>query len=150
MKPIFFIAIMLSCATALGQVYKCPDRYPTKDAPALRLTNAMIYLGALHGNGAMHGDIEQVEGGTDIHYSFPDETPRWLVCQYGGKRVNGTVISGAQVVGGRDWWMQLDPLIDVCDLKIREPKVSNSGDSSTWTATANCKGKVLPPPVMLE
>lgn len=149
MKTVLFAALIVSTATAFGQGYKCPESYPAKGAPAIRLTNAMMYVGELHGNGAMHGDIEQVKGGTDTHYSFPDETPRWLVCQYGGKRVNGTVISGAQVVGGRDWWMQLDPLIDVCDLKIRETKVSNRGDS-TWTATANCKGKVLPPPVMLE
>jgi hypothetical protein len=108
-----------------------------------------MYLGEIHGKGAMHGDIEEVKGGTNTHYSFPEGTHRWLVCQYGGKRINGTAISDAQVIGGRDWWIPLDPLVDVCDLKIRETKTSSTGDSA-WTATATCKGKVLPPPVMLE
>jgi len=147
MRRLLFAAL-LSCAVANAQVYKCPGFYPTKNGNA-SLTNALMYFGELHGNGALHGDIEEVKGGTDIHYGFPDGMPRWLVCQYGGKRINGTAISIAQVIGGRDWWMQLDPLVDVCDLKIREAKAGNRGDV-TWTATATCKGKVLPPPVMLE
>ncbi|TFW35989.1 STY0301 family protein [Massilia horti] len=149
MKPLIIVALMLSCATAVAQVYKCPDYYPSKAIPAVHLSNATMYLGELHGNGVMHGDIEQIKGGTDIHYNFPEEAPRWLVCQYGGKRVNGTAISGAQVIGGRNWWMRLDRFIDVCDLEIREKKANNRG-ASGWTAIATCKGKALPPPVMLE
>ena len=50
-----------------------------------------------------------VSCGTDTHYSFPDDVPRWLVCQYGGERIPGSAISGARVVGGRDWWIPLEP-----------------------------------------
>jgi hypothetical protein len=42
--------------------------------------------------------------------------------------------------------MRLDPLVDVCDLKIRE---SREGGVSRWAVTATCKQKELPPPVML-
>jgi hypothetical protein len=165
MRAAFFATAMLSCSVASAQVYKCPASYPTTEGYLAgthpenkeqartgvnRLTNAMMFFGELHGKGAMHGDIEEIKGGADIHFGFPDGTPRWLVCQYGGsKRVSGTATSGPQSVGGREWWMQLDPLVDVCDLKIREIKSRDRGES-TWTATAICQGTVPPPPVMFK
>jgi hypothetical protein len=159
MRDLLFAVLVLSCASANAQVYKCPDFYPIKDAPLagtsrvpqgggitldLPVTNAVMYRGDKHGNGALHGDDEPVKGGTDAHYGFPDNEPRWLVCQYGGrKRISGSVIAGhewgAQVVGHvSEWWVPLDQKVDACDLKIREVKSGDRGNS-TWAATAVCK-----------
>lgn len=150
MRTLLCTAFLLISAVAEAQIfYKCPEVYPEKKSQSARLTNATMYFGELHGNGAMHGDVAQVKGGTDIRFGFPDDMPKWLVCQYGGKRISGTSISGAQVIGGRELWIQLDRFIDVCDLKIRETPAAVSTDI-TWTATATCKSPPPPPPDMYE
>jgi hypothetical protein len=148
MKPLLIATLLVSCACASAQTYRCPTRYPSDGTPAGALSNAAIYLGEKHGNSALHGDVEEVRGGTDTHYSFPEDAPKWLVCQYGGKRIAGSAISGARVVDGRDWWIPLDPSIEACDLRIREAALDRG--VSLWSAIAMCKCKELPPPVMLE
>lgn len=148
MKSLLTAALVLACAGVNAQTYRCPNTYPTKGMPHIPLSNAAIYLGERYGKSAVHGDIEVLKDGTDIHYSLPDDIPRWLVCQYGGKRIDGTDIRAAQVVGSRDWWIPLDPSIEVCDLKIRLAKLDK--DIGPRTATTICKGKALPPPVMLD
>jgi hypothetical protein len=70
------------------------------------------------------------------------------VCQYDGERIPGSAISGARVVGSRDWWVPLEPLIEACDLKIR--RAAPDRGVSLWSAIAICKSKTLPAPVMLE
>lgn len=148
MKAFLFAVLVVSCAGATAQTYRCPTRYPSDGTPAITLSNAAMYLGEKHGDSALHGDIEEVKDGTDTHYSFPDDVPKWLVCQYGNERIPGSAISGARVVGGHDWWIPLDPLIEACDLKIRERALDRG--VIPWSAIAICKGKMLPPPVMLE
>ena len=148
MKALLFAALMVSCAGAAAQTYRCPHRYPTNGTPAIALSNAAMYLGEKHGEGALHGDIEEVKDGTETHYSFPDDVPKWLVCQYGGERISGSTIGAARVLGGRDWWIPLDPLIEACDLKIREG--ARDRGAGLWSAIAICKSRTLPPPVMLE
>jgi hypothetical protein len=148
MKRLQVVVWLSLCAPVWAQVYRCPETYPA-DTEGHRLANADMRIGERHRQTPLHGDIADVKDGSDIHYNFPDETPRWLVCQYGGKRIGATAISPAQVVNGREWSIQLSPLADMCDLNIREHK-GRGGQSSTWTAVATCTGKPLPPPVMLE
>jgi len=148
MKTLLCAALALTSVCTSAQTYRCPTRYPSNRTPAIALSSAAMYLGEKHGNSALHGDIEEVRNGTDTHYSFPDDVPKWLVCQYGGRRVAGSAIGGARVIGGQDWWMPLDPLVDACDLKIREAALDQG--VSLWSATAICKSKTLPPPVMLD
>jgi hypothetical protein len=148
MKTLLFAGLTLACAYAPAQTYHCPTHYPFNGTPVAALSNAAIYLGEKHGDSVLHGDIEEVEGGTDTHYSLPDDIPKWLVCQYGGERISGSAINGARVVGGRDWWLPLDPQVDACDLKLRETAPDRGG--SIWSAKAICKSKALPAPVMLN
>lgn len=148
MKALLFATLIASCASAIAQTYRCPTRYPSNGTPVISLSNAAMYLGEMHGKSALHGDIEETKDGTDTHYSFPDDVPKWLVCQYGGERISGSAINAARVVGGRDWWIPLDPLIEACDLKIREGAPGRG--AGPWSAIAICKSKTLPAPVMLE
>jgi hypothetical protein len=132
--------LALICAAADAQVYNCP----AEDAH-IGLTNAEMRVGA-HGVAyRLHGDVDQIRDGTNIHFEFPDEAPRWLVCQYGGGRIEGTAISGPGAVGSREAWIQVDPMVTTCNLAIRasKPQVKNQG---TWSATATCKRKEPPPP----
>lgn len=143
------VAVWLSlCGPVCAQVYRCPETYPA-DKEARRLVNAEMRIGERNGRMALHGDIAGAKDGTDTRYNFPEETPRWMVCQYGGKRINATAISPAQVVDGREWWMRLNPLVDMCDLKIRARKARGRG-GAMWTAVASCTEKKPPSPVMLE
>lgn len=148
MKAVVFAACLLFGACADAQVCRCPPRYPEAGASAILLSNAAIYLGEMHGQNFVHGDIEEVHGGTDTHYSLPEGVPHWLVCQYGGRRIVGTAIRSTHVDGSRDWWIALDLLVDACDLKIRQTE-SNGHDGAS-TATAICRHKEPPPPVMLQ
>jgi hypothetical protein len=153
MRRFSVVLSLLFCTAANAQIYKCPDTYPVGSKGA-RLSSARMHFGERQGGGALHGDIAELKDGTDIHYDFPDEMsrrgmPRWLVCQYGGKRIDGTAISTAQVIGGQDWWVQLDPLVDVCDLKIRESRQGGASAGIRWAAAA-CRRKEPPPPVMME
>lgn len=143
MKPLLFTALALSCTAASAQAYKCPA-----EAGGSRLTNAGMQIGARHTPHALHGDVGQVKGGTNIRYNFPDGVPRWLVCHYGGKRVGGTVISGAEVIGGHEVRIALDPMVYSCDLAIREVRPPGRSDS-VWTALATCQRREPPPPDML-
>jgi hypothetical protein len=147
MKRLHFVWLLF-CAPTHAQVYKCPDTYPA-DKERLGLVSAEMRIGAPNSQTALHGDIADVKDGTNTHYNFPDETPRWMVCQYGGKRIGATVIAPAQVVGGREWPMPLNPLVDMCDLKIREIKGRGWGNAM-WRAVATCTEKKPPSPVMLE
>jgi len=148
MKRLYVVVWLSLCGPVCAHVYQCPETYPA-DNEGYRLVNAEMRIGERNGQMSLHGDIADVKDGTDTRYNFPDETPRWMVCQYGGKRISGTEISPAQVVNGREWWMRLNPLVDTCDLNVREHKRHGGGDSM-WTAVATCTEKQLPPPVMLD
>jgi hypothetical protein len=144
MRAIVFAALAMTCSVASAEVYKCPQVYPGKDAPAMPLTGASMMWGELHGDGYLHDDDEAVDGGHDIRYGFADDEQAWLVCAYGAdKRINGTLHNGrewgqAMSYGGTKWWMKLAPKAGNCTLQVREKKASVSG-KSTWTATADCK-----------
>lgn len=103
-----------------------------------------MHFGELRGDGWLHGSDQPVKDGSDAHYAFPPGEKRWLVCSYGGeKRVKGTVINGHEwgqymADGGREWWMQLDPKVAMCDLQVREIQSRDRGKSS-WTVTAICE-----------
>jgi hypothetical protein len=131
-------------ARPVAKIYKCPEVHPEKNSGP-RLTNATMYLGELHGQGVLHGDVAQVKDGSDIHYDFPEGVPRWLVCSYGGQRIAGTAIDPPRVVGATDWWMPVDSLVDDCNLKIREAK-----GEDTWAAAATCKTREPPYPYMVQ
>ena len=144
MKTRFLFTILaLACTTANAQSYNCPN-----EAGGAHLTNAKILIGAPGSPHALHGDVEQVQDGTNIRYHLPDETPRWLVCQYGGKRVEGTAIAGAEVTGGRDVRIPLDPLVSACDLAIRKVGAQGIGESSR-AAGLTCERRAPPPPDMM-
>jgi hypothetical protein len=143
MKKPLFAALALTCAAANAQVYKCPA-----EVKGTYLTSAKMLLGARDDAHALHGDVEQIAGGTNVRYNFAGESPRWLVCQYGGRRIEGTAISAPEVIGGRESWVPLDPMIDTCDLAIRKIK-SKKTSESTWTAAATCNRKQPPPPDMV-
>lgn len=140
MRPSVFTMMSLVCATADAQVYRCP----AEDA-GVGLTNAEIRIGSRNDAYALHGDVDQVRGGTKIHFNLPEEAPRWLVCQYGGRRIDGTVISAPVVISGREAWIQLDLLNTECDLMIRETKLRGR-DTTGWSASVICKKQEPPPP----
>lgn len=143
MNKLCLFALSLSCTAAHAQVYHCPDTYPAKKGGA-HLMSAEIRVGQRNGN-ALHGDIVETKDGTSVRYNLPEAMPRWMVCQYGGKRIGGTSITPGRIVDAQEWWIQLDPLSDVCDMDVNKDGIGNG-----WTATAHCKGKELPTPVMLE
>jgi hypothetical protein len=126
MNRIIFTTLVLVCATANAQVYKCP----AKDAGSA-LTNAEIRIGPRNGAHALHGDVDQVNGGANIHFGLPDEVPGWLVCQYGGRRPEA--------------WIQLAPMTTACDLVIRGMGRQDT-DQQALLAVATCKKKEPPPP----
>jgi hypothetical protein len=132
--------LALVCSAADAQVYRCPavDGH-------IGLTNAEMRVGAHGAVHRLHGDVDQIGNGTNIHFELPHEVPRWLVCQYGGRRVEGTAISGPGAIGSRETWIRLDPMVTSCDLTIRAttPQVKSQG---AWSATASCKSKKPPPP----
>lgn len=138
MKKFVFAALALASAATNAQTYTCPA-----EAKGASLTNARMFIGSRKDAHALHGDVEHIEGGTNIRYHLPDEVPRWFVCQYGGKRIDGTAVSGPETIGARESWVRLDPMIDVCDLAVRK------GRGSAWTAAAACKRKQPPPPDMM-
>jgi hypothetical protein len=142
MKKLFIAALGLSCAAANAQIQNCPA-----DAGGALLSNARMFIGPRNDAHALHGDVEQVEDGTNIHYNFTGESPRWLVCQYGGKRIEGTAISAPEVIGGRESWIQLGPMVDTCDLAIRKA-MAQTKTERTWTAVATCRKRQPPPPDM--
>ena len=148
MKRLLAVVCLSWCAQVCAQVYRCPETYPG-DREGRRLVNAEMRIGERNGQTALHGDIADVSDGSHTHYNFPDEVPRWMICQYGGKRIGATAISPAQVVNGREWPIRLNSLVDMCDLDLREHK-GHGGPGSMWTAVANCTQRQIPPPVMLE
>jgi hypothetical protein len=144
MRMLFFATLTLACAVSHAAVYKCPQVYPGKDAPAVPLTGASMMWGELHGDGYLHGDEEAANGGYDIRYGFADDEQAWLVCAYGAdKRIKGKIRDGREwgqsmSYGGLKWWTKLAPKVGNCTVQVREAKVS--GPSKTiWTVTANCE-----------
>ena len=142
MKTLLLAVLSLPYIVANAQSYKCPA-----EADGTHLSSAKIQIGKRHAGYALHGDVEQLRGGANINYTFPGGAPRWLVCQYGGKRIDGTAISGPQVIGARETWIQLDPLIDTCKLALRAPG-PQAPSGRSWTAEASCKKREPPPPDM--
>lgn len=140
MKKVVLGMMVLTCVAANAQVYKCP----AEDA-GINLTNAELRIGERGTSSSMHGDVDQVANGTNIRFELTGEATRWLVCQYGGRHVEGTAISSPAVIGGRETWIQLDPMITACDLAIRR-KHGSAGSTSVWSAAATCKRKEPPPP----
>jgi hypothetical protein len=137
-RAIWMLALV--CSAADAQIYRC-----SADDAGAGLSSAELRFG-LRGNALqLHGDVDQIKGGTNIHFDLPDEAPRWLVCQYGGQRVEGTATSGPAVIGGREKWIQLDSMVTACDLAIREARTPDES-KRTWTAAATCKRKEPPPP----
>jgi hypothetical protein len=143
MKTPMLLILSLPCLVANAQSYRCPA-----DFEGAHLSNAKIQIGVRQTAHALHGDVEQRQDGTNIDYTLPDDVPRWLVCQYGGRRIGGTAISGPDVIGGREAWIQLNPLIHTCKLAIRASEKLVSG-ASNWTAEASCKRNEPPPPDMV-
>lgn len=143
MRTLFFAALTLACAVSNAGVYKCPQVYPGKDAPAVPLTGASMMWGELHGDGYLHGDEEAANGGYDIRYGFADDEQAWLVCAYGAdQRIKGKIRNGHEwgqtmSYGGIKWWLKLAPKAGNCTVQVRETKVSDSS-KSTWTAIAIC------------
>jgi hypothetical protein len=140
MKATFFAILMLACAASNAQSYKCP----AKNAGA-GLTSAEIRAGSRSDAHVLHGDVDHVADGTKIHFGLPDEVPRWLVCQYGGHRVDGSPISGPAAIGAHEAWIQLDPMAYACDLVIRGRR-SHQPAAVAWSAEASCEKKKPPPP----
>jgi hypothetical protein len=146
MRTLILTVLLLPCAFASAQVYKCPPFYPGKDAGTknLPVTNASVYWGELHGDGALKGDDKPVQDGIDVHYGLANDEQGWLVCAYGGrKRIKGKVHDGHEwgqymVSGNREWWMKLAPKVSLCTVQVREAKSRDQG-KSTWTITAVCK-----------
>lgn len=144
MRTLFFAALALACTVGNAAVYKCPQVYSGKDAPAAPLTGASMMWGELHGDGYLHGDDEAADGGYDIRYGFADDEQGWLVCAYGaGKRIKGKIHDGREwsqsmSYGGIKWWVKLDSKVGNCTVQVRETKVSDSSKSA-WTATAICE-----------
>jgi hypothetical protein len=156
MKLLILSVLVLTVHAANAQMWKCPETYPGKDAGTqpIPLTNATMAVGAAHGANRLQTG-KSVNGGTDTRYSFPSKEPRWLVCWYGGKeRVNGTVVGGRErgqyVADHRhEWWMELDPKVTACGVRLRE--IRPFGQSkSTWEVTALCEGGWWPPDVVLH
>jgi hypothetical protein len=144
MRALLFVALALSCAIGNARVYKCPQVYPGKDAPAVPLTGASMMWGELHGDGYIHGDDEVANGGHDIRYGFADDEQGWLVCAYGAKkRINGKFHDGhewgqAMSYGGIKWWVKLAPKAGNCTVQVREIKTPDP-NKSTWIVTATCE-----------
>lgn len=144
MRTLVPVTLVLSCTLATAQVYKCPQVYPGKDAPASPLTGASMMWGELHGDGYLHGDDEAVDGGRDIHYGFADDEQGWLVCAYGAnKRINGRFVGGRErgqtmSYGGTKWWVKLAPKAGNCTVQVRETR-ANDRNQSTWTVSAVCE-----------
>lgn len=136
MKALLFAVLSLPCIVANAQSYKCPA-----EAEGARLSSAKVQIGTRQAGSTLHGDVEQLKDGANIDYTFPDGVALWLVCQYGGKRINGTAISGPDVIGGREVWIRMDPLINTCRLTIRM-----AGRENNWTAETSCKRNEPPPP----
>lgn len=143
MKLLLLAALALPWADAPAQSYTCP----AEDA-GTPLSNAQVWIGQPDTPYALHGDVHQVKEGTDIRYGFPDGVPRWLVCQYGGKRVDGTAISGAEMTGARQIRIPMDPLVDTCDVTLRTKAIKGKNNRA-WTALAICKQNKPPPADMM-
>lgn len=144
MRLCIFAIFGVACTVANAQTLRCPAK-----ADGAPLMNAKIMVGASDAAQSVHGDVEQRPGGTTIHYHSSDETPRWLVCQFGGARVEGSAISGADVIGGRESRIALDPLASDCELVIRHAG-PQGGNDARWTAALACKRREPPPPDMLS
>jgi len=143
MRVLLFVALALYCADAHTQSYKCPA-----ENAGILLTNAQVRIGPQDAAHALHGDVNQVLDGTDIHYNLPDGVPHWLVCEYGGKRVEGSAISAPQTVAARETRIPLNTLVNACDLVIRKHVIREKG-GSVWTAVATCENSKPPPPDMM-
>lgn len=143
MRTALLAALVLSTTTASAQVYKCPQAYPGKDAPAALLTGAYMHMGEIRGNGWLTEDEEAAEEGYDSRYGFPDEEQAWLVCKYGStKRNKGRFHDGHewnQSMAGSvaEWWMKLAPKAGICTMQVRE--VKSRTPASTWTVTTTCQ-----------
>lgn len=150
MKDFLFIALVLSCTIAQAEVYRCPQTYSEKDAPAESLTGAYMMWGERPSDGPpfpLGWDTpreEAVAEGLDLHYGLPEDEQSWLICQYGArKRVQGRLLKGrewGQHMAGSErylWFLKLRPKISVCTVRIREIK-SRGPSKSTWTVTAVC------------
>jgi len=143
MRVLLFVALALYCADAHTQSYKCPA-----ENAGIRLTNAQVRIGPQDTAHALHGDVNQVREGTDVRYNLPDGVPRWLVCEYGGKRVEGSAISAPQTIAARETRIPLDALVNACDLVIRKHVIRGKEDT-VWTAAATCEQRKPPPPDMM-
>lgn len=150
MKSLLLIVLVLSCTVAHAEVYRCPQTYPGKNAPAESLSGAYVMWGERPSHeqpfpgGWDTPREEAVADGLDLHYGLPEDEQSWLICQYGArKRVKGRVHKGrewGQYMGGGEkypWFLKLGPKISECTVQIREIKSSVS--RSTWTVAATCK-----------
>jgi hypothetical protein len=152
MKRTLIAALTLSSAVAHAGVYRCPQTYPGKDAPAIPLTGAFMMWGERASSaprfptGWLRGDDRVAQEGIDIRYGLAEPPePNWLICEYGSrKRIKGRSRDGhewGQYMEGHGkeaWFMRLAPKDMDCTVQIREIK-SRDPSNSTWTATAICK-----------
>jgi uncharacterized protein YceK len=137
MRALAFVAIAIMSGCAAGQTRHCPEL-----AFGSTLASAKMHLGARNAGIALHGDVDLRSDGVRIRYSFPEAVPRWLVCQYGGKPVEATPVSGPDAAGARELWIELDVAIDFCDLVVKRT-------AGRKTAQVACQRRQPPPPDML-
>lgn len=143
MRYLLLAVLVVPCLSANAQVYKCPQTYPGKDAPATPLTGAYMHMGEIRGEGWLQGDEEAAEEGYDARYAFPDEEQAWLVCSYGGRKRNkgrfhdGHEWNQSMSDPVAEWWTKLGPKVGVCTVQVRE--IKSRAPKSTWTVTATCQ-----------
>jgi len=150
MRTIFLAALVLSTAMATAEVYRCPQTYPDKDAPADGLTGAYMMWGERPSSGPPFPSgwvtprEETAVDGLDLHYELPEDEQSWLICQYGArKRVKGKLHDGREwgqhmEAAKHPWFLKVSPKVAECTVQVREMK-SPTASKSTWTATATCK-----------
>ena len=156
MKRTFLTLLALSCTVANAEVYRCPQTHPSKDAPAIHLTGAMMMFGEMPSNGGLPfpsgWDTPNelvVEDGVDQHYELPANEEGWLICEYGSRRrVKGRFRNGHESgqymehYGQQLWFIKLAPKDTSCTVQIREVKNSDPS-KSIWTVTAICVNQPL-------
>lgn len=137
MRAMVFVLLALTSGCAAGHTRHCPAL-----AFGATLTSAKVHQGERDAGTALHGDVDQRPDRVRIQYAFPEDARRWLVCQYGGRPVAATPISGPDAIGARERWIELDARIDFCELVVQR----RTGRQS---AQVTCKRRQPPPPDML-
>lgn len=144
MRPLIVSVLMLFCAGANAEAYKCPQGFPGKDWRTAPLTGGTMAWGE-DAAGLFAGDYSQpAQEGYDAAYPILDDEQAWLICSYGSKKRNkGKFHDGHEWNQYMEWspieWrVKLPPKVHNCTLQVREVKLPAPA-KSTWTVTAVCK-----------